>query len=238
MTVRVMIAEDHPQVRSGLRLLIDAEEDLEVCCEASDGEEALRKARVYEPDLLLLDLSMPLKGGLEVARIIKDELPGTAILVLTMHEEEGYFYQLLEAGASGYVIKGAAPSDLLSAIRAVSRGGVVLHPSLAKGLVDRFRHQSSDGSAGEASGESKTAGPPLSPREREVLDLTAQGLTAREVATALDISSNTVERHRANIMAKLGFSNRAQLVRYAVESGLVKRPESGPSFETNKPENK
>ncbi len=215
-----MIAEDHPQVRSGLRLLIDAEEDLEVCCEAADGEEALRKAKVYEPDLLLLDLSMPLKGGLEVARILKDDHPGIAILVLTMHEEEGYFYQLLEAGASGYVVKGAAPSDLLSAIRAVSQGGVVLHPSLAKGLVERFRGHSSENSSGTKGVEA-----PLSPREREVLDLTAQGLTAREVATALDISSNTVERHRANIMAKLGISNRAQLVRYAVESGLVRRPD-------------
>ena len=220
MATRVMIAEDHPQVRSGLRLLIDAEEDLEVCCEAADGEEALRKAKVYEPDLLLLDLSMPLKGGLEVARILKDDRPGIAILVLTMHEEEGYFYQLLEAGASGYVVKGAAPSDLLSAIRAVSQGGVVLHPSLAKGLVERFRGNSSEGG-----NSTKEAGVPLSPREREVLDLTAQGMTAREVASALDISSNTVERHRANIMAKLGISNRAQLVRYAVESGLVRRPE-------------
>lgn len=220
MTTRVMIAEDHPQVRSGLRLLIDAEEDLEICCEAADGEEALRKARVYQPDILLLDLSMPLKGGLEVARILRDEMPKIFILVLTMHEEEGYFYQLLEAGASGYVIKGSSPSDLLSAIRAVSQGGVVLHPSLAKGLVQRFRSQQP-----EETPEVKRSCPPLSPREREVLDLTAQGLTARAVATALDISSNTVERHRANIMAKLGFSNRAQLVRYAVESGLV-GPES------------
>jgi DNA-binding NarL/FixJ family response regulator len=164
---------------------------------------------------------MPLKGGLEVARILKDELPKTAILVLTMHEEEGYFYQLLEAGAGGYVVKGASPSDLLSAIRAVSRGGVVLHPSLAKGLVDRFRKQQPESGATET----KHPSSPLSPREREVLDLTAQGLTAREVATSLDISSNTVERHRANIMAKLGFSNRAQLVRYAVENGLVRKPE-------------
>lgn len=217
-----MIAEDHPQVRSGLRLLIDAEEDLEVCCEAADGEEALRKARVYEPDLLLLDLSMPLKGGLEVARILRDELPKVAILVLTMHEEEGYFYQLLEAGAGGYVVKGAAPSDLLSAIRAVSRGGVVLNPSLARGLVERFRGQRPEAEAPEQ----KAPSSPLSPRELEVLDLTAQGLTAREVATQLDISSNTVERHRANIMAKLGFSNRAQLVRYAVESGLVRKPDA------------
>lgn len=226
MATRVMIAEDHPQVRSGLRLLIDAEEDLEVCCEAADGEEALRKARVYEPDLLLLDLSMPIKSGLEVARALRDELPQIAILVLTMHEEEGYFYQLLEAGAGGYVVKGAAPSDLLSAIRAVSKGGVVLNPSLAKGLVDRFRHQQTEEPDGPD--ESKPLSSPLSPREREVLDLTAQGMTAREVATSLEISSNTVERHRANIMAKLGFSNRAQLVRYAVESGLVRKPE-GPA---------
>lgn len=223
MAIRVMIAEDHPQVRSGLRLLIDAEDDLEVCCEAADGEEALTQARLHLPDLLLLDLSMPRKGGLEVARTLRDELPQISILVLTMHEEEGYFYQLLEAGAGGYVVKGAAPSDLLSAIRAVSRGGVVLHPSLARGLVDRFRNATP---AEEGTAEAKEPVTPLSPREREVLDLTAQGMTAREVATALDISSNTVERHRANIMAKLGFSNRAQLVRYAVESGLVRKPES------------
>lgn len=221
MPIRVMIAEDHPQVRLGLRLLLDTEDDLEVCCEASDGEQAVQLAREFQPDLLLLDLSMPKKGGLEVARILRDELPQVAILVLTMHEEEGYFYQLLEAGASGYLVKGASPSDLLSAIRAVSKGGVVLHPNLAKGLVDRFRCR-----ATEPPQESRPHLAPLSPRELEVLDLTAQGLTAREVGNSLDISSNTVERHRANIMAKLGFSNRAQLVRYAVESGLVGKPES------------
>ncbi len=212
-----MIAEDHPQVRSGLRLLIDAEDDLEVCCEASDGEEAIEKAKAHRPDLLLLDLSMPRKGGLEVARILNVELPETAILVLTMHEEEGYFFQLLDAGASGYVIKGSAPSDLLSAIRSVSRGGVVLHPSLAKGLVQRFRTQNSE------TVSEKADCPALSPREREVLDLTAKGMTAREVGKALEISSNTVERHRANIMNKLGLSNRAQLVRYAVENGFLRK---------------
>ena len=210
-----MIAEDHPQVRSGLRLLIDAEEDLEVCCEACDGEEAIEKAMAYRPDLLLLDLSMPRKGGLEVARILNTELPETAILVLTMHEEEGYFFQLLDAGASGYVIKGSAPSDLLSAIRSVSGGGVVLHPSLARGLVQRFRTQNPVSEKAEC--------PALSPREREVLDWTAKGMTAREVGKALEISSNTVERHRANIMSKLGLSNRAQLVRYAVENGFLRK---------------
>lgn len=210
-----MIAEDHPKVRAGLRELINAEEDMMVCGEAADGAEALELAREQKPDLLLLDLSMPKLGGLEVTRALTKEMPNTAILVLTMHEEEGYFYQLLEAGASGYLLKGTAPSDLLSAVRAVSQGGVVLNPSLAKGLVRRF-----------CSRDNKKASPknnPLSPREQQVLDLTAQGMTAREVGKTLQISSNTVERHRANIMSKLGFSNRAQLVRYAVENGLLQK---------------
>ncbi len=210
-----MIAEDHPKVRAGLRELINAEEDMQVCGEAADGVEALDLARDQKPDLLLLDLSMPRMSGLEVTRALTKEMPETAILVLTMHEEEGYFYQLLEAGASGYLLKGTAPSDLLSAVRSVSQGGVVLNPSLAKGLVKRLCQ----------SGNKKVAPKdnPLSPRERQVLDLTAQGMTAREVGKTLQISSNTVERHRANIMSKLGFSNRAQLVRYAVENGLLQK---------------
>lgn len=211
-----MIAEDHPKVRAGLRELINAEDDLEVCCEAANGVDALKQARTEKPDLLLLDLSMPVMGGLEVTRALNKEIPEIAILVLTMHEEEGYFYQLLEAGASGYLIKGTSPSDLISAVRAVSQGGVVLNPSLARGLVKKFCANNEDGRAPRSKKPN-----PLSPREREVLDLTAQGLTAREVAKVLKISSNTVERHRANIMSKLGFSNRAQLVRYAVENGLL-----------------
>lgn len=214
MRTTVLIAEDHPIVRSGLRTLLEAEDDLEVCGEACDGEEALRKAKDLLPRLLLLDLSMPKLSGLEVTRKLHQECPEIAILVLTMHEEEGYFLELLEAGASGYVVKGTAPADILSAIRAVVKGGVSLHPTLARGLVDRLRHSRETPSK-------PTEDIPLSPRELEVLDLTAQGLTARELADKLKISSNTVQRHRANIMSKLGFSNRAQLVRYAVENGLL-----------------
>ena len=211
----MLIAEDHPIVRSGLRTLLEAEDDIEVCGEACDGEEAVRKAKQLSPQLLLLDLSMPKLSGLDVTRQLHKECPEISILVLTMHEEEGYFFELLEAGASGYLVKGTAPSDILSAIRAVGKGGVSLHPALAKGLVDRLREST------EAPAKT-SADIPLSPRELEVLDLTAQGLTARELADKLKISSNTVQRHRANIMSKLGFSNRAQLVRYAVEHGFPK----------------
>lgn len=210
MSIRVLIAEDHPIVRSGIRLLLESEEDITVSGEASNGREAVEMVRSSRPDLVMMDISMPELGGLEATRLIRKEHPNLPILVLTMHEDKRYFFQLLNAGANGYVVKGAAPGDLVSAIRAVASGGVYLYPSLAKCLVDEYRHL--------PPAEAET---PLSPREQEVLQLTAQGLTAREVGKELSISVNTVERHRANIMNKLNLSNRAQLVRYAVERNLL-----------------
>ncbi|MBI3924440.1 MAG: response regulator transcription factor [Armatimonadetes bacterium] len=216
MAIRVLIAEDHPIVRSGIRLLLESEEDIVVAGEAANGREAVQMVRSSPPDLVMMDISMPELGGLEATRQIRKDHPFLPILVLTMHEDERYFFQLLNAGANGYVVKGAAPGDLVSAIRAVASGGVYLYPSLAKCLVDEYRSNPPSAITPEQS--------PLSKRELEVLQLTAQGLTARQVAKDLSISANTVERHRANIMNKLGLSNRAQLVRYALERNLLPHP--------------
>ena len=202
MSISVLIVEDHPVVRSGIRMLLTEEGDIDVLAEASNGREALQCLETIKPDLLLLDISMPEVNGLEVTQHVREKYPTMPILILTMHEDERYFFQLLRAGATGYIVKGAAPNDLVSAVRAVAAGQAYLYPSLARLLA-------------------KEPDTVLSARELEVLQLTAQGLTAREVGKKLSISSNTVERHRANIMSKLGVSNRAELIRYAIRRGLL-----------------
>lgn len=202
MSISVLICEDHPVVRSGIRMLLTEEGDIEVLAEANNGREALTMLDAMSPDLLLLDISMPEVNGLEVTQQVREKFPTLPILILTMHEDERYFFQLLRAGATGYIVKGAAPNDLVSAVRAVAGGQAYLYPSLARLLA-------------------KEPDTVLSARELEVLQLTAQGLTAREVGKKLSISSNTVERHRANIMSKLGVSNRAELIRYAIRRGLL-----------------
>ncbi|MBN9418761.1 MAG: response regulator transcription factor [Candidatus Eremiobacteraeota bacterium] len=202
MSISVLIVEDHPVVRSGIRMLLTEEGDIDVLAEASNGREALQCLETITPDLLLLDISMPEVNGLEVTQHVREKYPTMPILILTMHEDERYFFQLLRAGATGYIVKGAAPNDLVSAVRAVAAGQAYLYPSLARLLA-------------------KEPDTVLSARELEVLQLTAQGLTAREVGKKLSISSNTVERHRANIMSKLGVSNRAELIRYAIRRGLL-----------------
>ncbi|MBT9583180.1 response regulator transcription factor [bacterium] len=202
MSISVLIVEDHPVVRSGIRMLLTEEGDINVMAEASNGREALTYLESNTPDLLLLDISMPEVNGLEVTQVVREKYPTMPILILTMHEDERYFFQLLRAGATGYIVKGAAPNDLVSAVRAVAAGQAYLYPSLARLLA-------------------KEPDTVLSARELEVLQLTAQGLTAREVGKKLSISSNTVERHRANIMSKLGVSNRAELIRYAIRRGLL-----------------
>lgn len=202
MSISVLIVEDHPVVRSGIRMLLTEEGDIDVVAEASNGREALEFLENNRPDLLLLDISMPEVNGLEVTQHVREKYPSMPILILTMHEDERYFFQLLRAGATGYIVKGAAPNDLVSAVRAVAAGQAYLYPSLARLLA-------------------KEPDTTLSARELEVLQLTAQGLTAREVGKRLSISSNTVERHRANIMSKLGVSNRAELIRYAIRRGLL-----------------
>lgn len=212
--VRILIAEDHAVVREGIRMILDAEEDFEVIGEAKDGEDAIRLTRTLAPDVVVMDISMPRVTGVEATREIMRSNPGTRILVLTMHEEESYVFQLLQLGASGYVLKRAAATDLVEAVRAASRGEAFLYPSVARSVVqdylDRLR-----------TGEGSERYDGLTDREREILILLAEGLTNAQIADRLYISVKTVQTHRTHIMAKLDLHDRALLVRYAVRKGLI-----------------
>lgn len=211
--IRILIADDHAVLRAGLRMLLDAQPDMEVVGEAQDGQEALERVRQLTPDVVLLDVTMPRAGGLEVIEAIRRTSPRSRVLMLTMHDDEGYLKEALAAGGSGYVLKRAADAELLTAIRAVHRGGTYLHHeharALLEGMVDRQRTQ-------EAGQE-----PVLSRREQEVLRLIALGYTNRQAAEMLYLSVKTVETYRARVMAKLGLHTRAELVRYALRHGLL-----------------
>lgn len=212
--VRVLIVDDHDIVRAGIRMLLDAQPDMAVIGEASNGKEAIEMVNSMEPDVVLMDISMPGMTGIEATRAIKQTNSRVEIVGLTMHAEDRYFFQLLQAGASGYVVKGAAPHELLDAVRAASRGEAYIHPSLQRKLIGDYVSRAEGNDQG-----SMLEG--LTERELEVLRLIVDGLTSREIAESLVISPNTVERHRQNIMAKLGLHNRAELVRYAISKGLV-----------------
>lgn len=212
-TIRLLLVDDHQIVRAGLRMLFSAEPEVEIIGEASSGEEAVTQANALRPDVILMDVAMPGIGGIEATRRIKAAQPKVAVLALTMHEDEEYFFEMLAAGASGYVPKRAAPDDLLSAIRIVNQGDVYIYPSLARLLVKDFLHRS-ESSAPETREE-------LTPREQEVLTFIAEGNSNREIADALVISIKTVDRHRENIMRKLQLHNRVELVKYAIEKGLI-----------------
>jgi two-component system response regulator NreC len=209
-----MLADDHVVVRSGLRMLLEAQPDMEIVAEAESGAEALAKARTFRPHVILMDIQMPDMNGIEATRHIKEIAPETAVLALTMHEDDHYFFEMLQAGASGYLPKRAAPDDLLHAIRVVARGEVFLYPSLAVRLVQDFLKR-------QASGEETAAEGELTAREQEVLVLIAQGMTNPEIAERLVISVKTVDRHRENIMRKLNLHSRIELVKYALRSGLI-----------------
>jgi two-component system, NarL family, response regulator NreC len=212
--VRVLLVDDHAVVRAGLRMLLSADPDLLIVGEAEDGAQGMRMARDLAPDVVLMDISMPDMNGIEATRRIKELCPDVAVLALTMHEDDQYFFEMLAAGASGYIPKRAAPNDLIAAIHAVRSGGVFLFPSVARLLVTDYRQRiERGGSAG--------AFDVLTDREREVLVLIAQGLSNQEIADKLVISIKTVNRHRENIMAKLNLHSRVELVRYAIEKGLI-----------------
>lgn len=212
-TIRLLLVDDHQIVRAGLRMLFSAEPEVEIIGEASSGEEAVTMAEALQPDVVLMDVAMPGIGGVEATRRIKAAQPQVAVLALTMHEDEEYFFEMLGAGASGYVPKRAAPDDLMSAIRIVRQGDVYIYPSLARLLVKDFLHRS-ETSAPETREE-------LTGREQEVLTCIAEGYSNREIAEALFISVKTVDRHRENIMRKLQLHNRVELVKYAIEKGLI-----------------
>lgn len=209
--IRLVLVDDHQIVRAGLRMLFQAEPDMVIVGEASRGDEALELVRTLRPDVVIMDVVMPGMNGIEATRRIKETSPETAILALTMHEDEEYFFAMLHAGASGYIPKRAAPDDLVSGIRAVSQGNVFLYASLARFLMrEVVEHPSPPVGASD-----------LTPRELEVLSLIAEGRTNREIAETLVISPKTVDRHRENIMTKLNLHNRVELVRYAIDKGLI-----------------
>ncbi len=216
-SIRVLVADDHTVVRQGIRSLLQAEPDLRVVGEAGDGRDAVRLARELQPDVIVMDLAMPGMDGMEATRAIKQTLPQTHILALTVHESDEYFFRVLQAGASGYVLKRAAASELLSAVRAVARGEVFLFPAVAKKLLADYltRAQTRD----ERETRDLYAG--LTVREHEILTLIAEGLTNREIAERLMLSLSTVQTHYTHILEKLNLQNRAELIKYAIRRGLI-----------------
>ncbi|GAB4481996.1 MAG: response regulator transcription factor [Anaerolineales bacterium] len=211
--IRLLLVDDHAVVRSGLRLLLQSEADIEIAGEAATGAQAIALTQSLQPDIVLIDIGLPDMSGIAATREIKHLCPQSAVLALTIHEDEEYFFKMLEAGASGYVPKRAAPEELLSAIHTVAQGEVYLYPSLAKFLVRDFLGQ---GRAASAEDESA-----LTAREEEVLARLAEGDSNDKIAHTLVISVSTVERHRENIMRKLGLHSRAELVRYAIRKGII-----------------
>jgi two-component system response regulator NreC len=210
----VLLVDDHEIVRAGLRSLLERQAHIEIVGEASSGAEAVELAVQLEPDVVLMDVSMPDMDGVEATRKIKEQAPEINVLALTVHEEEAYFFEMLTAGASGYVPKRASPQILLTAIGIVAKGEVFLHPAVAGALVQEYVQ---DG----RSDARKRVYDGLTPRQREVLTLIAEGLSNHEIASELDISVRTVERHRENIMKRLNLHSRVELVKYALRKGLV-----------------
>jgi DNA-binding NarL/FixJ family response regulator len=213
LKTRILLADDHAVVRHGLKLVLDAEPDLEVVVEAGDGAEAVARAIGDEVDLAILDVTMPRLTGIQAAGQLSQRKPELRTLILSMHDNERYFFEALRAGASGYVLKSVADRDLVEACRATMRGEPFLYPGAVKALIREHLERAKEGTA--------TLDHPLSPRESEITKLVAEGLTTREIAETLVISEKTVERHRANILEKLGMRDRVELTRYAIRSGLV-----------------
>ena len=217
MAIRILIADDHGVLRAGLRALLNAEPDLEVVGEAADGEEALRLTGTLQPDIVLMDISMPGWGGIEASRRLQELRPAVRVLFLTMHEDSSLLQEAIRAGAAGYILKRAAESELVNAIQAVWRGELYVHPGMTRALLANTPLGSTDHRATVET---------LTPREVEVLSLIAQGYTSRQIADRLTLSVRTVESHRAHLMEKLGLHSRVELVRYAAKHGLFKPGES------------
>jgi two-component system response regulator NreC len=213
--IRLMLVDDHEIVRTGLRMMLEAEPDLEIVAEAESGEEALRHVGQCTPDVVIMDVGLPGMGGVETTRVMRDRYPDIPILALTIYEDERYFFQMLDAGAAGYLPKRAAPTDLVTAIRTVHEGHVYLYPSLATALVGDYLQRA------ESGGEEQRSYDELTPRQRQVLTLVAEGLSNAEIADRLEISAKTVARHRENIMARLNLHSRTELVKYAIRKGLT-----------------
>jgi len=210
---RILLADDHALVRRGVRLILDGEPDLEVVAEAGDGAEAIEKANAEQIDLAILDVAMPRLTGLQAARQLSREHPQLRILILSMYDNEQYFFESLKVGASGYVLKSVADRDLVEACRAAMRDEPFLYPAAVSALIRDYLDRGQDGTG--------SPGGVLTPREVEILKLVAEGYSSKDIAETLVISAKTVERHRANILQKLGMHDRLELTRYAIRSGLI-----------------
>lgn len=211
--IKILLVDDHAVVRSGLHMILDTVEDVSVVGEAESGRQAIKKAAEIEPDVILMDIHLPDRSGIDVTRAIKEDHPEIAIVALTINEDEEYFFKMLEAGADGYVPKRAAPEELLTAIRAAAENEVYIYPSLAKLLVRDFLDEEP---------KKQNELDLLTERELELLAHLADGATNNEIADTLHISPKTVSRHRENIMKKLNLRNRTELVKFAIRKGIIK----------------
>jgi len=213
--IRVLVVDDHAMFREGIRSLLQGYDDVEVAGEATQGREAIEKVRQLAPQVVLMDIAMPVMGGLEATRRIHKESPNTRVLALTQYEDSEYILSMLKAGAKGYISKTATASELVSAIRTVYNGECFLYPSAATTLIEEYLLRV---------GGEKNEYERLTDREREILQLVAEGRTNREIADTLFISVKTVLRHRTGIMEKLDFHNRTELIKYAISKGLIDVP--------------
>lgn len=214
MSIRIIIVDDHEVVRSGIKMLLDNVEDIDVVGEGSSGEDALELAEKLQPDVIVMDVSMPGMGGIEATQLIKQKMPEIQILALTIHEGQDYFFQMLQAGASGYVPKRSASNVLIEAIYQVAKGNAFIEPKITRLLVTDYVERVREGDEADSFDG-------LTEREQEVLTHIAEDYTNQEIANMLNISVKTVERHRENIMGKLGLHTRIELVKYAIRKGLI-----------------
>jgi two-component system response regulator NreC len=213
LKVRILLADDHTILRAGIRALLEDEPDMLVVGEAEDGRTAVKLACQLKPDVVLMDIAMPLLNGLEATRQIRHDCPQVKVLILTMHENEEYIRQVLASGAMGYILKDAAAHELLGAIHAVQKGEAVLSPAVTRLVIENYLRW------GDLQSEADSSG--LSPREREVLQLIAEGYSNKQIAEILSISIKTVQTHRMNLMAKLDLHDRADLIKYAIQRKII-----------------
>lgn len=212
--IKILVVDDHAIVREGVRMILTKETDLAVVGEAADGQEALDLTKRLQPQVVVMDISMPGMGGIEATQTIRETFPTVQVLALTMHEDETYVFQLLRAGAAGYVLKRAAAQDLVQAVRAAAKGEAFLYPSVARKVVEDYLKR-------VEAGEERERYDGLTGREKEILTLIASGSSNQQIAEKLFISIKTVQTHRAHILEKLGLHDRTELVRYAIRKGLI-----------------
>lgn len=217
--IRILLADDHTVLRAGLRVLLGAEPEFEIVGEAADGKTALDEAKRLRPDVAVLDVGLPDMSGIELARLVKHESPATAIVMLTMFEDDALLRTAMQAGASGYIVKRAAEAELVDAIKSVARGDMYIHPAMIRGFVRGVLPLGSQG--GRDIEPPEREAPTLTPREGEILGLLAQGYTNRQVAEQLHLSTRTVETHRLNLTTKINANSRADLVRYARDHRML-----------------